>query len=71
MDYITPSNEYAEILENTLHYLLGRNETGERYLNETGGWIASDITAGKTMEWDGILLFCLSDLLNEAADDVK
>lgn len=71
VDYITPSNEYAEILENTLHYLLGRNETGERYLNEAGGWIASDITAGKTMEWDGILLFCLSDLLNKAADDVK
>ena len=71
VDYITPSNEYAVIIENTLHYLLGRNETGGRYLNEAGGWIASDVTAGKTMEWDGILLFCLSDLLNTAADDVK
>lgn len=71
VDYITPSNEYAVIIENTLHYLLGRNETGGRYLNEAGGWIASDITSGKTMEWDGILLFCLSDLLNTAADDVK
>lgn len=71
VDYITPSNEYAVIIENTLHYLLGRNETGGRYLNEAGGWIASDITEGKTMEWDGILLFCLSDLLNTAADDVK
>lgn len=71
VDYITPSNEYAVIIENTLHYLLGRNETGGRYLNETGGWIALDNTVGKTMEWNGILLFCLSDLLNTAADDIK
>lgn len=71
VDYITPSNEYAVIIENTLHYLLGRNETGNRYLNEAGTWTASEMTAGKTLEWNGILLFCLSDLLNAAADDVK
>lgn len=71
VDYITPSNEYAVIIENTLHYLLGRNETGGRYLNEAGAWVSSDMTAGKTLEWNGILLFCLSDLLNTAADDVN
>lgn len=71
VDYITPSNEYAVIIENTLHYLLGRNETGGRYLNEAGVWASMDMTAGKTLEWNGILLFCLSDLLNTAADDVN
>lgn len=71
VDYITPSNEYAVIIENTLHYLLGRNETGSRYLSEAGTWISVDATAGKTLEWNGILLFCLSDLLNVAADDVE
>lgn len=71
LDYITPSNEYAVIIENTLHYLLGRNETGSRYLNESGIWISTEATAEKTLEWNGILLFCLSDLLNVAADDVE
>lgn len=71
VDYITPSNEYAVIIENTLHYLLGRNETGTRYLDEAGGWLSVDATSGRTLEWNGILLFCLSDLLNDAADDIK
>ncbi len=71
VDYITPSNEYAVIIENTLHYLLGRNGTGTRYLDKTGSWISVDATTGRTLEWNGILLFCLSDLLNDAADDIK
>lgn len=71
VDYITPSNEYAVIIENTLHYILGRNEAGTRYLDEAGCWISVDATSGRTLEWNGILLFCLSDLLNEAADDIK
>lgn len=71
VDYITPSNEYAVIIENTLHFLSGRNETGNCYLNESGTWISSDMTAEKTLEWSGILLFCLGDLLNSAADDVE
>ena len=71
VDYITPSNEYAVIIENTLHYLFGRNETGGRYLSEAGAWVSMDRTVDKTLEWNGILLFCLSDLLNSAADDVK
>lgn len=70
VDYITPSNEYAVIIENTLHYLLGRNETGSRCLNESGAWIASEVTEERTLEWNGILLFCLSDLLNASADEV-
>lgn len=71
VDYITPSNEYAVIIENTLHYLFGRNETGSCYLKEAGVWATADMTADKTLEWNGILLFCLSDLLNTAADDIK
>lgn len=71
VDYITPSNEYAVILENTLHYLSGRNETGGCYLDENAVWASSDRTAEKNLEWNGILLFCLSNLLNTAADDIK
>ncbi len=71
VDYITPSNEYAVIIENTLHYLMGRNETGATYLTQAGVWIPSDMTVDKTMEWNGIMLFCLSDLLNVAADEIE
>lgn len=71
VDYITPSNEYAVILENTLHYLLGRNQTGSGYLKNDGTWIEVEATVQKNVEWNGILLFCLSDLLNDAADDIK
>ncbi len=71
VDYITPSNEYAKILENTLHYLMGRNETGSRYLDESGVWVPVAETIHRNPEWNGILLFCLSDLLNDAADNVE
>lgn len=71
VDYITPSNEYAVIIENTLHYLLGRNKTGSCYLDKTGRWLSAEETAQRTLEWNGIVLFCLSDLINDAADDVE
>lgn len=69
VDYITPSNEYAVIIENTIHYLCGRNETGERFLEETGSWVTSEKTAGRTLEWDGILLFGLSNLLEQEVEE--
>lgn len=71
VDYITPSNEYAVIIENTLHYLCGRNATGNIYIDETGKWQPKEAVSGRTLEWNGILLFCLSDLLDDAADDIK
>ena len=71
VDYITPSNEYAVIIENTLHYLCGRNATGNIYIDATGKWQPKEAVLERTLEWNGILLFCLSDLLDDAADDIK
>lgn len=68
VDYITPSNEYEILLENTLHYILGRNENGYRYLNGDGSWAKTAKTAEQTAEWDGIILYCLSDLLDKEVD---
>lgn len=64
VDYITPSSEYASVVENTLHYIEGRNEDGCRYLGADGEWLACDKTQARTPEWNGILLFGLSDLLD-------
>lgn len=65
VDYITPSNEYETVIENTLHYIEGRNETGVRYLGGDGTWVACEETKEVTSEWSGIVLLCLSDLLSE------
>lgn len=65
VDYITPSDEYATVIENTIHYVMGRNPQGSRYLGEDGAWIDAEETAGHTQEWNCILLFALSDLLDE------
>ena len=65
VDYITPSDEYATVMENTIHYIEGRNEEGRRYLGEDGVWAECDKTSARTPEWNGILLFCLSDLLDD------
>lgn len=63
VDYITPSNEYAVIMENTLHYIAGRNDTGAGYLDEQGKWKVADSTVSENYEWNSMLIFFLSDLL--------
>lgn len=65
VDYVTPSDEYAVIMENQLHYIMGRNETGSIYLDENGEWVPCDKTTDWNFMWNSILLFCLSDLLDE------
>ena len=64
-NYITPSNEYRVVIENTLHYMLGRNPDGISYIDTVNGW--QDVKAAKehNLEWNGILLFCLSDILDD------
>lgn len=64
VDYITPSNEYAVIMENTLHYIAGRNETGAGYLDAQGNWNMPDSTVSQNYEWNSILIFFLSDLMD-------
>lgn len=68
VDYITPSNEYATVMENTIHYIEGRNEEGSRYLKKDGTWAEIEKTQNRTPEWNGILLFALSDLLDDTGD---
>ena len=68
VDYITPSNEYASVMENTIHYIEGRNEEGSRYLGEDGTWMEAEKTQNRTPEWNGILLFALSDLLDDTGN---
>ena len=63
VDYITPSNEYAVIMENTLHYIAGRNDTGAGYLDAQGKWNIADSTVSENYEWNSMLIFFLSDLL--------
>lgn len=63
VDYITPSNEYAVIMENTLHYIAGRNDSGVEYLDTQGKWNVADSTVSENYEWNSMLIFFLSDLL--------
>ncbi|MBQ7942865.1 MAG: glycoside hydrolase family 9 protein [Lachnospiraceae bacterium] len=69
VDYITPSKEYEVILENMIHYILGSNESGKCYLTSDGQWELTDKAESWTAEWNGILLFCLSNLLDKESNN--
>lgn len=64
VDYVTPSDEYEVVIENTIHYIMGRNETGNCLVEGQGEWINSEKTADKKFTWNSIIIFCLSDLLD-------
>ncbi len=63
VNYITPSKEYTEIVENTIQYMGGLNENGICYIDESGAWRELSETADRNLEWNGILLFGMSDML--------
>lgn len=65
VDYITPSKEYEVILENMIHYILGSNPTGRSYMDENGYWQVEGAPDSQKIEWMGIMLYCLSDLLDK------
>ena len=69
VDYITPSKEYEVILENMIHYILGSNVQGQCYLMKDGQWQTFDQAENWTAEWNGILLYCLSDLLDKESNN--
>lgn len=64
VDYVTPSDEYEVVIENTIHYIMGRNETGDCLIEAQGEWIDSEKTSDKKFMWNSIIIFCLSDLLD-------
>lgn len=68
INYITPNKEYTVIIENTIQYMGGLNETGACYINSSGAWQDTDATAGRNLEWNGIILFCFSDMLKNLSD---
>lgn len=53
IDYITPSREYMDIIENTMHYLTGTNMNNMNYMKELPEW--------KNL-WTGICIYCYSDM---------
>lgn len=63
VNYITPSKEYTEIVENSIQYMGGLNENGICYIDENGIWRALSETNPRSLEWNGILLFGMSDLI--------
>ena len=68
VNYITPSKEYTEIVENTIQYMGGLKENGICYIDENGVWRALSETADRSLEWNGILLFGMSDMLKNLLD---
>lgn len=71
VNYITPSKEYTEIIENTIQYMGGLNEKGVCYIDGSGVWKELSETSERNLEWNGILLFGMSDLLKNLIDIEK
>ncbi len=71
VNYITPSKEYTEIIENTIQYMGGLNESGVCYIDGNGIWKELSETSDRNLEWNGILLFGMSDLLKNLIDIEK
>lgn len=71
VNYITPSKEYTEIIENTIQYMGGLNENGVCYIDGNGVWKELSETSDRNLEWNGILLFGMSDMLKNLVDIEK
>lgn len=56
VNYLTPSKEYTMIIENTIQYMGGLNEAGICYMGADGAQV-------KSLEWRGILLFGMGDMI--------
>lgn len=56
VNYLTPSKEYTVIIENTIQYMGGLNEDGTCYMGADGAQVQG-------MEWKGILLLSMSDMI--------
>lgn len=65
IDYVSPSNEYAVVMENSIHYLGGRNQEGIQMMNMSGEWAQNTYTEEWIPIWNGILINCLSGLIDD------
>lgn len=68
INYITPSKEYTEIIENTIQYIGGLNENGVCYIDGNGEWMEISETRERNLEWNGILIFAMSDMIKNLID---
>ncbi len=68
VNYITPNKEYTLIVENSIQYIGGLNENGECHIGKNGVWRDTDAALGRNFEWNGIILFCFSDMLKNLND---
>ncbi|MCM1182447.1 MAG: hypothetical protein NC337_03630 [Roseburia sp.] len=68
INYITPSKEYTLIVENSIQYIGGLNETGECHIGPDGRWRDTDASLERNFEWNGIVLFCFGDMLKNIND---
>lgn len=57
VNYLTPSKEYTVIIENTIQYMGGLNEDGICYMGADGA-------QAQSLEWKGILLLSMSDMIS-------
>ncbi|MDE7321396.1 MAG: hypothetical protein K2N73_01460 [Lachnospiraceae bacterium] len=63
INYLTPSKEYTLIIENTIQYMGGLNESGTCYIGSDGIWKNTDAAQETNLEWNGIMLLSMSDML--------
>ena len=63
VNYLTPSKEYTVIIENTIQYMGGLNESGICYIGADGKWNNSVEAEEQSFEWNGIMLLGMSDML--------
>jgi hypothetical protein len=65
INYLVPSREYTDMIENIIQYIGGFNGTGTCYIGEDGIWKIIPDIENKSFEWTGIMLFAISDLMTE------
>lgn len=63
INYLTPNKEYTLIIEKTIQYMGGLNETGSCYMGADGLWKNTESTEGRNLEWNGIMLLSMGDML--------
>lgn len=68
VNYLTPSKEYTVIIENTLQYMGGLNESGTCYMGADGKWNSAATVDGQSLEWSGIMLLGMSDMLRNISE---
>lgn len=70
IDYVITNHEYATVMENHLHYLLGRNPQAVSYLNGLGDSFQTDSRQDilRSPERSAQLLFMMSAVINHEMD---